>query len=150
MKVDLLEGPNMVLLISNPLSKAATTVNFPSPSGTDHVLFLFIFSQILYSMFDFTYSTCVVCQTLNKGHIVVIEIWTNLIKVRTEISSSSSSSSFFRDRLLKLDACNILYFFISISCLMDYVMCDAKLSILSASWEVLLGKKRVLNVIIKL
>jgi hypothetical protein len=33
---------------------------------------------------------------------------------------------------------------------MDYVMCDAKLSILSASWEVLLGKKRVLNVIIKL
>jgi hypothetical protein len=43
MKVDLLEGPKMVLLISNPLSKAATTVNFPSPSETDHVLFLFIF-----------------------------------------------------------------------------------------------------------
>ena len=44
MKVDLLEGPKMVLLISNPLSKAATTVNFPSPSETDHVLFFF-FSQ---------------------------------------------------------------------------------------------------------
>ena len=45
MKVDLLEGPKMVLLISNPPSKVATTVNFPSPSETDHVLFLFIFSH---------------------------------------------------------------------------------------------------------
>jgi hypothetical protein len=43
MNVDLLEGPKMVLLISNPQSKAATTVNFPSPSETGHVLFLLFF-----------------------------------------------------------------------------------------------------------